>query len=60
MAGLALARENLRRAPRDVSNVDRALFNHCRVSDVGCEPIGEFRPNVSFLTWARAVYDDGY
>jgi len=58
MASVALARENLRRAPHDVFGVDRALFDHRRVSDVGREPIGEFRSNVSFLAWTRAVYNE--
>lgn len=36
MAGLVLARTNLERAPCDVFNVDCALFDHRRVSHVGC------------------------
>jgi len=41
-----------------VFDVDRALFDHCRISDVGREPIGEFRSNVSFPSRTRAVHDD--
>ena len=48
MAGLALARRDFGRAPRNVFYVDRSLFDHCRVPDVGCEPVGEFGSDVSF------------
>ena len=39
-------------------DVGRALFGYCRVSDVGCEPVGEFGPDVSifFLFWRCKVY----
>ena len=48
MAGLALARRDLGRTPRDMFYVDRSLFDHCRVPDVGCKPVGEFGSDVSF------------
>ena len=48
MAGLALARRDLGRTPRNVFYVDRSLFDHCCVPDVGCKPVGEFGSDVSF------------
>ena len=47
MADLALARRNLGQTPDDVFYVNRPVFDHCRVPDVGCEPVGEFGSDVS-------------
>lgn len=47
MAGLALAGGGPGGTPDDVHDVDRALFDHCGVSDIGCEQVGEFGSNVS-------------
>ena len=49
MAGLALARRDPGRSPAYVFDVDRSLFYHCRVSDAGCKPVGEFGSDVSFF-----------
>ena len=56
MAGLALAKGNPRRASLDVLDVDRALFDYCRIPDVRCEQVGEFRSDVSALR-RYTVYD---
>jgi len=50
MASLVLAKRNLRRTSHDVFDVDRALFDYCRVPDVGREQVGEFGSDVSFLS----------
>ena len=60
MASLALAKTNIRRTPGDVFDVDRALFDHCCISDVGREPVGEFRSDVSFLIQTCAGFDAGH
>ena len=58
MAGLALARPNFRRTCCDVFDVDPPLFDECCVSDVGCEPVGEFGPDVSLLPLYGHAVDD--
>jgi len=55
MAGLALAKGNLRKTPRNVFDVDRALFDYCRVPDVGREQVGEFGSDVSFPSLEASI-----
>ena len=50
MASLGMVGSDFRRTCHNMFNVDHALFDHCRVSDFGREPIGEPKFDVGLLS----------